>query len=80
MIVIEQRAPKGAEATERLVLPFEFRCKCRLRTRLESGEEAGLFLERGAVLRAGDRLQGRDGRIVEVVAAAEAVMEVRSID
>ena len=80
MIVIEHRAPKNADATERLVLPFDLRCKSRLRTRLQSGEEAGLFLERGTVLRAGDRLLSNDGRVVEVVAAPEAVMEVRSDD
>jgi urease accessory protein len=80
MIVIEQRAPEGAHPTERLVLPFELRCKSRLRTRLESGEDAGLFLERGSVLRAGDLLQANDGRIVEVAAAPEAVMEAHSSD
>ncbi len=80
MIVIEQRAPASADASERLVLPFDLRSKCRLRTRLASGEDAGLFLERGAVLRAGDRLLANDGRVVEVVAAPEAVMEVKSDD
>lgn len=80
MIVIEQRAPVDQLPTERLVLPFDLRCKCRLRTRLASGEEAGLFLERGTVLRAGNRLLANDGRVVEVVAAPEAVMEVRSDD
>ena len=80
MIVIEHRAPTDAAATERLVLPFELRCKTRLRTQLASGEEAGLFLERGSVLRAGERLLANDGRVVEVVAAPEAVMEVQSDD
>jgi len=80
MLLIEQRAAADAVATERLVLPFELRCKSRLRTRLESGEEAGLFLERGAVLRAGDKLQGNDGRIVVVIAAPEAVTEARGDD
>jgi urease accessory protein len=80
MIVIEHRAPVDQPATERLVLPFDLRCKCRLRTQLASGEEAGLFLERGTVLRAGERLLANDGRVVEVVAAPEAVMEVRSDD
>ncbi len=79
-MVIEKRAAAGAIATERLVLPFEVRCKSRLRTRLASGEECGLFLERGTVLRGGDRLQASDGRIVEVVAAAEALCVAESDD
>ena len=69
-----------AAATERLVLPFELRSKTRLRTRLESGEEAGLFLRRGSVLRGGDLLEAEDGRIVLVVAAIEEVMEVHSVN
>ncbi|MBA3902983.1 MAG: urease accessory protein UreE [Rhodocyclaceae bacterium] len=80
MILIEQCAASNAEPGARLVLPFDARCKSRLRTRLESGEEVGLFLERGTVLRGGDRLAGNDGRVVEVVAAPEALMEARSED
>lgn len=80
MLLIEHRAPDDAAADARLVLPFELRCKSRLRTRLEDGEEVGLFLERGGVLRAGDKLRGNDGRVVEVAAAPEAVMEARSGD
>lgn len=80
MLVIEAFAAAGAAAVERLPLPFESRCKSRLRTRLASGEEAGLFLERGRVLRGGDRLLGNDGRVVEVVAAPERLMEAASDD
>lgn len=80
MMLIENKAPSGAEATERLLLPFEVRCKSRFRSRLESGEEVGLFLERGTVLRAGDLLQANDGRVVKVQAAPEAVMEAHSED
>jgi urease accessory protein len=80
MLVIEHRADPNAVAGERLVLSYEARCKSRLRAKLESGEEVGLFLERGAVLRGGDRLQGNDGRIVEIVAAAEQLLEVESGD
>jgi urease accessory protein len=80
MLLIERRAPEDAEATERLSLTFELRSKSRLRTRLDSGEEVGLFLERGSVLRAGDKLAANDGRIVEVVAAPEAVIEARGDD
>lgn len=80
MILIEQCAPLDATPNSRLVLPFDARCKSRLRTRLESGEEVGLFLERGTVLRGGDRLAGSDGRVVEVIAAPEALMEARCAD
>jgi urease accessory protein len=78
MLLIERFCATTDSATERLVLPFETRCKSRLRTRLESGEEVGLFLDSGTVLRGGDRLEANDGRIVEVVAAPEQLMEVWS--
>lgn len=78
MLLIEKKALPDAVATEQLVLLFEHRCKTRLRTRIESGEEVGIFLERGTVLRGGDLLQTNDGRIVEVMAALEAVMEAYS--
>ncbi len=80
MLVIEQRAATDTIATAWLALPFESRCKSRLRAKLESGEEAGLFLPRGTVLRGGDRLLGNDGRIVEIVSAAEKLIEARSDD
>lgn len=78
MLVIEQFAEPKAVASERLELSFDLRCKSRLRTQLASGEDCGLFLERGTVLRGGDRLLGNDGRIVEVVAASEELMEALS--
>ena len=80
MMVIEKRAPSGVAATEKLLLPFEARCKSRLRTKLLGGEECGLFLERGTVLRGGDRLAANDGRVVEVAAAPEALCEAVSGD
>ncbi len=80
MLLIESPAPADASARERLTLSFELRCKTRLRTQLDSGEEAGLFLERGIILRAGDKLLGKDGRVVAVVAAPERVIEARSDD
>ena len=79
MLVIEGRAESGT-ATEQLLLPFESRVKSRLRTRLASGAEVGLFLERGSVLRGGDKLLGSDGRVVEVVAVPEPLLEVRCAD
>jgi len=78
MMRIEKRTSGNVAATEKLELPFELRSKTRLRTRLASGEEVGLFLGRGSMLRGGDLLEADDGRVVEVVAATEQVMEVHS--
>ena len=75
MHLVEHRAPVAATAKAHLVLNFEARCKSRLRTRLLSGEEVGLFMERGTVLRGGDKLAAADGTIIEVVAAPEMLME-----
>ncbi len=80
MILIEHRAPRTAPADAVLELPFDLRCKSRLRTQLTGGEEVGLFLERGSVLRDGDKLRAGDGRIVAVRAADEAVQVCRSAD
>ena len=76
MLSINQRLPAGEQFDDRLILPFERRQKSRLRVHLESGEEAALILERGAVLRGGDLLLANDKRIVQVVAADELVLHV----
>jgi urease accessory protein len=78
MLVIESRCDKAAHQ-EQLNLPFELRQKSRLRTKLASGEEAGLFLEHGSILRGGDCLRANDGRIVLVVAADEELMEAKCV-
>lgn len=76
MLVIESFY-SGRQAPDTVLeLPFELRQKSRLRTRLDDGEEVGLFLERGRVLRGGDRLLANDGRVVQVKARAEAVLDV----
>jgi urease accessory protein len=80
MLLIETFAPADAVPAETLTLSFELRAKCRLRTHLDSGEEVGLFLPRGTILRSGDLLAGNDGRVVQVIAAAETVTEARSAD
>lgn len=76
-LLIEALYEGSAPATERLELDFGYRTKSRLRARLSSGEEVGLFLPRGTVLRGGQKLAARDGRIIEVVAAPESLVEVR---
>lgn len=81
-------APKLIEALyhgtqmpgDELRLDFNARTKSRLRTRLVSGVEVGLFLPRGTILRGGDRLHASDGSIVLVVAAPEDLLEARCDD
>lgn len=63
--------PQKPDAT--LTLPWEQRTRSRLRVVLDNGREAGLFLRRGSVLRADDRLASEDGFVVRVCAAAEPV-------
>ena len=70
--------PRAAD--RRLVLPFGERSKSRLRATLDNGEEVGLFLERGSVLRHGDLLQADDGRVIEVHAAPETTSTVHAAD
>ncbi len=79
-ITISTKAYTAGQITARLVLPFELRQRSRLLATLDSGEEAGLLMPRGTVLRGGDRLQASDGRLVEVVAAPEEVSIVRGAD
>jgi urease accessory protein len=63
---------------ERLELAYELRQKSRLRARLASGEEVGLMLPRGTVMRGGDVVKTTDGREVEIVAARERLLHIES--
>ena len=73
VIRISQRIRGSAPAQAVLSLPYEYRRRSRLRTRLVDGREVALFLERGAVLRHGDLLRSDDGTVVRVEAAPETV-------
>ncbi|MDI1309340.1 MAG: urease accessory protein UreE [Methylotenera sp.] len=78
MININKRLDPSSQikVSDQLVLPFDLRQKSRLRVTLESGLEAALMLERGTILRGGDLLEADDGRIVEIIAAPQAVTDV----
>ena len=77
---ITERLREPVDAQTTLTLPFEQRQKSRLRIRLDNGQDAGLFLPRGTVLRHGDRLRATSGLVVEVRAAPEAVSTARADD
>ncbi len=71
MQTFHTKVESASSIAGRLVLPYDQREKCRLRARLEDGEEVAIFTVRGSVLRGGDLLTGEDGRVIEVVAARE---------
>ena len=77
---IDPHTDQPNPAVRRLVLPFNERSRSRLRALLDNGEEVGLFLERGSVLRGGDLLLADDGRVVAVEAAHECVSIAHSDD
>jgi urease accessory protein len=61
-------------------LTFDARTKSRLLLRLDNGEQAALVVERGRLLRGGERVRLEDGRDVEIVAALEPLLEAISGD
>jgi urease accessory protein len=79
LLQFDRRIPHG-QPTDHLALPFELRQKSRLRVRLSSGREAGIFLPRGTVLRDGDLLYATTGEILRIIAAPEPVSRVCSPD
>src|SRR5207249_4415904 len=80
MLLIQKRCEATERFDEKLQLPFELRSKSRLRTQLPSGEDIGIFLERGTVLKSGDCLEADDGRVVRIEAAPERLMQAASGD
>lgn len=79
MLELTRRLDRGEPGTT-LTLSLDKRVRSRLRVTLDDGRVAGVFLERGQVLRDGDLLGGADGLVVRVRAAAEPVSEARCDD
>ncbi|MGH8518714.1 MAG: urease accessory protein UreE [Panacagrimonas sp.] len=77
MLILDRVLAPG-DSTVTLTLRYAERCKSRLRVELDDGTEAGLFLPRGTVLHAQERVQGASGPVVEVRAASEELYEVRA--
>jgi urease accessory protein len=78
VIKITNKIDSNIDADFTLTLPFDCRQKARLHTHLDSGEEAGLFLPRGIILRGGDKLQAESGEVIEIISANEDVSTVTS--
>ena len=72
------RTAYKVEVRGQLRLPFESRQKSRLKARLVSGEEVGLKLPRGEILRGGDLVTASDGRVIEIVAEPEKLLHIET--
>ncbi|MBP6365983.1 MAG: urease accessory protein UreE [Nitrosomonas sp.] len=76
MITLNTKIDQAESVFAELVLPYEMRENSRLRTALTNGEEVAIFTARGTVLRHNDLLQSDDGRVVQIIAAAELTYRV----
>jgi urease accessory protein len=74
------RSAYKVDVRGQLKLPFESRQKSRLKTKLVSGEDVGLMLPRGEILRGGDLVTASDGRVIEIVAEPEKVLHIETKD
>ncbi|HKT95817.1 MAG TPA: urease accessory protein UreE [Paraburkholderia sp.] len=73
-------APVLIKRAPTLTLAYDARCKSRFAATLDSGEEVGVVLPRGTVLRDGDMLVADDGGLVRVIAAPQSVLLVRAAE
>ena len=64
-------------ATGSVTLDFDARYRRRIRLTTDQGEDVLLDLPKAVAMADGDALQLEDGKLLKVVAAAEAVVEVR---
>ena len=76
--LIERLGPiTEQQASDSVTLPFEQRCRGRLKATSDAGRELGLFLDRGPVLRDGEGLRAESGEVIRVRAADEPVVTAR---
>jgi len=76
--LIERLGPEADQTPDdTLTLPYELRIRGRLRATTDKGVDVGLFLDRGPVLRDGDRLRADSGEIIQIKAADEPVVTAR---
>ena len=71
-----KRSAYKVDVKGRLELPFEARQKSRFKAKLASGEEVGVILPRGEILRGGDLVTASDGRVIEIVSLPEKLLHV----
>jgi urease accessory protein len=80
MLHFTRRYEGDRAATLVLGLTLDRRRHSRLRARVESGDEVGIVLAHGSILRHGDRLIADDGTVMRIEAAPERLSVVKARD
>ncbi len=80
MLNLTEKIEKSSTYDVTMTLPFDVRQKSRFRASLDNGEEVGVILPRGAILREGDCLRADQGEVVMIKAAQETVSSVHVSD
>jgi urease accessory protein len=68
--------PRAAQARATVELDWDVRQKSRFDATDSTGRHIGVFLPRGTVVRGGDVLVAEDGSLIQVIAAAQAVLKI----
>ncbi|WP_067515396.1 urease accessory protein UreE [Endozoicomonas ascidiicola] len=76
----ERLSEASSHYSDELLLPFDERKRGRLKAVTRNGQQAGIFIERGEVMRDGTLLQAETGEVIRVTAANEAVTTARCND
>jgi urease accessory protein len=79
-IAVQAAGTWSGAATDRVVLDYDDRHRRRMAMTGAQGTSFLLDLSAAAELRGGDALRLEDGRLVEVVAAPEPLLEIRCTD
>ena len=81
MLKLIERLPNESKAfTDELLLPFDERKRGRLKAVTVNGQDAGIFIDRGEVMRDGTLLRAETGEVIRITAANEAVTTARCGD
>ena len=78
MLELTQRIEERTAYDCVISLDYDSRKRGRLKAITDSGESAGIFLQRGTVLLDGDFLRSEDGRTVIIRAAPEPLVEAKT--
>lgn len=78
--MVSQVVKQAARIHDVLEIPFHLRQRSRFRSVLQSGNEVGVVLPRGLVLRHGQLLASENGNVIQVRAAPESVSVVETRD